>query len=101
MTVPVFSFSSLLLSPHSPLHEPTEIYQRTVAALCFDLHEISLSRARESVFIMPHATESEFDHIQVKQLAPTFGAEVTGIDFSKPVPPEVFAEIHRAITKVS
>ena len=50
---------------------------------------------------MPHATESEFDHIRVKQLAPTFGAEVTGVDFSKPVPPDIFAEIHRAITQVS
>ena len=50
---------------------------------------------------MPHATETEFDHVQVKQLAPTFGAEVTGIDFSKAVPPAVFAEIHRAITRVS
>jgi alpha-ketoglutarate-dependent 2,4-dichlorophenoxyacetate dioxygenase len=49
---------------------------------------------------MPHATESEFDHIQIKELAPTFGAEVLGVDFSKPVPPEVFAEVHRAITKV-
>ncbi|EXJ83360.1 alpha-ketoglutarate-dependent 2,4-dichlorophenoxyacetate dioxygenase [Capronia coronata CBS 617.96] len=48
---------------------------------------------------MPHATEPVFQHIQVKQLAPTFGAEVTGIDFSKPVEPEVFKEIHDAITE--
>lgn len=49
---------------------------------------------------MPHATMSDFDHIQIKELAPTFGAEVLGVDFSKPVPPEVFAEVHRAITQV-
>jgi alpha-ketoglutarate-dependent 2,4-dichlorophenoxyacetate dioxygenase len=50
---------------------------------------------------MPHATDFDFDHIKVKQLAPTFGAEVTGIDFSKPVSPQVFAEVHKAITQVS
>ncbi|KAL2432921.1 hypothetical protein ABEF95_015791 [Exophiala dermatitidis] len=54
---------------------------------------------------MPHATESEsepsatFEHIQIKKLAPTFGAEVSGVDFSKPVEPEVFKEIHDAITE--
>jgi alpha-ketoglutarate-dependent 2,4-dichlorophenoxyacetate dioxygenase len=51
--------------------------------------------------MMPHATKSGFDYIRVKPLAPTFGAEVTGVDFSKPVPSKVFAEIHRAITQVS
>ncbi|KAL2401752.1 hypothetical protein ABEF93_008206 [Exophiala dermatitidis] len=54
---------------------------------------------------MPHATESEsepsstYKNIQIKKLAPTFGAEVTGVDFSKPVEPEVFKEIHDAITE--
>jgi hypothetical protein len=101
MTVSVFSFSSLLLSPHSPLREPTGIYRKKSALLCFDLLLTFSIDCSELFSRMPHATDSEFDHIQVKQLAPTFGAEVTGIDFSKPVPPEVFAEIHRAITKVS
>lgn len=50
---------------------------------------------------MPHATDSEYKYIQVQQLAPTFAAEVTGVDFSKPVDREVFAEILRAITDVS
>jgi hypothetical protein len=100
MTVSVFSFSSLLLSPHSPFREPTGMYQKKSALLYFDLLTFSID-CSELFSRMPHATDSEFDHIQVKQLAPTFGAEVTGIDFSKPVPPEVFAEIHRAITKVS
>ncbi|EHY56314.1 hypothetical protein HRR83_008567 [Exophiala dermatitidis] len=54
---------------------------------------------------MPHATESEWEppstykYIQIKKLAPTFGAEVTGVDFSKPVELEVFKEIHHAITE--
>ncbi|EXJ87403.1 alpha-ketoglutarate-dependent 2,4-dichlorophenoxyacetate dioxygenase [Capronia epimyces CBS 606.96] len=48
---------------------------------------------------MPHATEPVFQHIQVTKLAPTFGAEVTGIDFNKPVEPEVFKEVLDAITE--
>jgi hypothetical protein len=53
---------------------------------------------------MPHATNDDatnFKLIQMKELHPTFGAEVDGVDFSKPVPEEVFSEIYKAITKVS
>ncbi|KEF59368.1 alpha-ketoglutarate-dependent 2,4-dichlorophenoxyacetate dioxygenase [Exophiala aquamarina CBS 119918] len=48
---------------------------------------------------MPHATttDTEYKHIQVKQLGATFVAEVTGVDFSRPVEKEVFDEIYRAI----
>lgn len=50
---------------------------------------------------MPHAEElGAFERITVKELHSTFGAEVFGIDFSKPVPPEVFAEVKAAISKV-
>jgi alpha-ketoglutarate-dependent 2,4-dichlorophenoxyacetate dioxygenase len=52
---------------------------------------------------MPHATndeENNFKLIQVKELHPTFGAEVHGVDFSKAVPEDVFSEIYKAITKV-
>lgn len=49
---------------------------------------------------MPHATVPGYQYIQVSELAPTFGAEVSGIDFSKPVPPEVFQEISDASAKV-
>ncbi|KAK5561927.1 hypothetical protein LTR46_000732 [Exophiala xenobiotica] len=48
---------------------------------------------------MPHATAPEYQHIQVTELGPTFGAEVSGIDFSKPVEPEVFKEILDAQAK--
>jgi alpha-ketoglutarate-dependent 2,4-dichlorophenoxyacetate dioxygenase len=47
---------------------------------------------------MPHA--EPFRHIQVTELHPTFGAEIAGIDFSKPVPDETFKEVLAAITKV-
>jgi len=48
---------------------------------------------------MPHA--EEYKHVQIKELHPTFGAEVFGVDFSQPVSDEVFADILAAITKVS
>lgn len=47
---------------------------------------------------MPHA--EPYKHIQVKELHPTFGAEVFGVDFSQPVPDDVFADILAAIAKV-
>ena len=53
---------------------------------------------------MPHAKDGrdiDFKLIQVKELHPTFGAEVQGVDFSKAVGQDVFSEIHKAITKVS
>jgi hypothetical protein len=53
---------------------------------------------------MPHAAsddDNDFKHIQVKELHPTFGAEVHSVDFSKPVPEDVFSEIYKTITKVS
>ena len=49
---------------------------------------------------MPHATVPEYQHIQVTELGPTFGAEVSGIDFSKPVEPAVFKEVLDATVKV-
>lgn len=48
---------------------------------------------------MPHA--EEFKHIQVTPLHPTFGAEVSGVDFSQRIPDEVFNELLSAATKVS
>jgi alpha-ketoglutarate-dependent 2,4-dichlorophenoxyacetate dioxygenase len=48
---------------------------------------------------MPHAVD--FNLIQVKELHPTFGAEVHGVDFSRPVPEDVFQELWKAVNKVS
>ncbi len=47
---------------------------------------------------MPH--KNEFNLIEVKELHPTFAAEITGVDFSEPLSDEVFAEIFKAITTV-
>ncbi|KAJ9323545.1 hypothetical protein DTO027B5_4486 [Paecilomyces variotii] len=44
-------------------------------------------------------TEPSFKHITIKELHPTFGAEISGIDFSKPVDDDVFQEVLAAITK--
>lgn len=41
-----------------------------------------------------------FDYITVKNLHPTFGAEISGVDFSKPLSNEVFGEIFTAAKKV-
>lgn len=49
---------------------------------------------------MPHATESDYSLITINPLAPTFGAEVSGVDFSQPVGSEVFAEIKAALAEV-
>lgn len=44
--------------------------------------------------------EPTYNHIQVKELHPTFGAEVSGIDFSQGVEEHIFQEILQAISKV-
>lgn len=41
-----------------------------------------------------------FNTLQITELHPTFGAEVEGVDFSKPIPDDVFAEILAASAKV-
>lgn len=40
------------------------------------------------------------NYITIKELHPTFGAEVSGIDFSAPVPDEDFQDTLAAVTKV-
>lgn len=46
------------------------------------------------------AINEVFKHITVKEIHPTFAAEVGGIDFSSPIADDVFAEILAAMTKV-
>lgn len=43
---------------------------------------------------------STFEHIDVKELHPTFGAEIKGVDFSVPVTDETFRDILAAVTQV-
>lgn len=43
---------------------------------------------------------SAFRHITITELHPTFGAEISGVDFSHPVEDDVFQEILAAIGKV-
>jgi len=47
---------------------------------------------------MPHAEDGS---LVIRELHPTFAAEIHDVDFTHELSPEVFAEIHRAITKVS
>ncbi|KAG0647565.1 Alpha-ketoglutarate-dependent 2 [Hyphodiscus hymeniophilus] len=43
--------------------------------------------------------ESEFKHLRITKVHPTFGAEVAGVDFSRTVPDDVFQEIVAAMAK--
>ncbi|KAF9894981.1 hypothetical protein FE257_004605 [Aspergillus nanangensis] len=45
------------------------------------------------------ATSTPFSHISIKPLHPTFGAEISGVDFASPVADEVFQEIYQAVTQ--
>jgi alpha-ketoglutarate-dependent 2,4-dichlorophenoxyacetate dioxygenase len=45
-------------------------------------------------------TEPEFKTLQITRLHPTFGAEVSGVDFSRPIPDDVLQEIISAMAKV-
>lgn len=45
--------------------------------------------------------EPQFKHITIKEIGPTFAAEVEGVDFSQDLPQDVFDEIAKAITKAS
>lgn len=54
------------------------------------------------IFIMPGLPQlSAFEHISVTELHPTFGAEISGVDFSRPTEDQVFQEILSAMSKVS
>ncbi|TVY73361.1 Alpha-ketoglutarate-dependent 2,4-dichlorophenoxyacetate dioxygenase [Lachnellula suecica] len=48
---------------------------------------------------MPSVLELEPKSMSVKPLHPTFGAEICGIDFSKPIADDVFQDIRRASAK--
>ena len=51
---------------------------------------------------MPGVVEAaKFSHITITKLHPTFGAEISGVDFSRTIEAEVFQEILTAINKVS
>jgi alpha-ketoglutarate-dependent 2,4-dichlorophenoxyacetate dioxygenase len=44
---------------------------------------------------------SDFKIIKIEKLHETFGAQISGVDFSSPISDEIFHEILAAITKVS
>lgn len=45
--------------------------------------------------------EIDFKTLKINELHPTFAAEIEGVDFSKPIPDDVFNEILAASAKVS
>ena len=44
---------------------------------------------------------TDFKKLHIKKLHPTFAAEIEGVDFSQPIPDDVFNEILVASAKVS
>ena len=51
--------------------------------------------------LLDSTENSEFKIIKIEKLHETFGAQVSGVDFSSPISDEIFHEILAAITKVS
>lgn len=49
---------------------------------------------------VPTTSGTDFNYITARNLHPTFGAEIIGVDFSKPLTDEVIEEILIAAKKV-
>jgi len=49
---------------------------------------------------MAPALGYNFKTLSIKELHPTFGAEVSGVDFSQNIPNDVFEEILKAMAQV-
>jgi alpha-ketoglutarate-dependent 2,4-dichlorophenoxyacetate dioxygenase len=48
-----------------------------------------------------HSTDDlDFNIIKIQKLHKTFGAQISGVDFSSPISDEIFDEILAAISKV-
>jgi alpha-ketoglutarate-dependent 2,4-dichlorophenoxyacetate dioxygenase len=48
-----------------------------------------------------HSTDDfNFNIIQIQKAHKSFGAQISGVDFSSPISDETFNEIHAAVTKV-
>lgn len=47
---------------------------------------------------MPHKEDAT---LHITELHRSFAAKVEGVDFTKPIPPDEFEEIHKAITEVN
>ena len=51
--------------------------------------------------LLESTEDSDFKIIKIVKLHETFGAQISGVDFSSPISDEAFHEILAAITKVS
>ena len=50
---------------------------------------------------MAPAQGYKFKILSIKELHPTFGAEVSGLDFSQNIPDDAFEEVLKAMAKVN
>ncbi len=51
--------------------------------------------------LLESTDNSDFKIVKIEKLHETFGAQISGVDFSSPISDEVFHEILAAITKVN
>jgi alpha-ketoglutarate-dependent 2,4-dichlorophenoxyacetate dioxygenase len=50
--------------------------------------------------LFPSTGDTDFKRIKIRKLHETFGAQISGVDFSSPISDEIFDEILAAITQV-
>lgn len=51
--------------------------------------------------LLESTEDSDFKIIKIEKLHETFGAQISGVDFSNPISDEIFYEILAAINKVT
>lgn len=86
---PDYGVTSLSPSGGPRKHPPTSVDDLA--------HEINNEQKQK---LQPEIDVS-FKHIRAQKLHPTFGAEITGVNFSAPISDEVLADIRAASAKVS
>lgn len=74
-------------------------YFRVMAYICIQRRPSRLTYLYPDTIMIAPANPI-FKLITIKELHPTFGAEIHGVDFSQPVEDAVFQEIMAAIAKV-
>lgn len=93
-------------TPTRPAHKSTLLLESSLRqtshhSLVSKLGSSILSSFARYLATMPGVLKPEFSKLQITELHPTFVAEIEGVDFTQPIPDDVFAEILAASAKVS
>lgn len=100
------TFSERNRSPDHRLMGANSNYKYTLIDLSVVFHHfensLSYPKSIKDISKMPGRLQDfGYSRIAVRKLHPTFGAEISGIDFSQPVDNETFHEVLQAISQVS